>query len=83
MSVFLRQQKLAKGIYLSFVEAFYDSNKKNTYQKVIQKIGYLDDLKKPYKDPILFFKVRRNVYLANHQKNIKNQKLKKFQGQDK
>ena len=30
MSVFLRKQNLKKGVYLSFIEAFYDSNTKNT-----------------------------------------------------
>ena len=55
MSVFLRKQNLKKGVYLSFVEAFYDSNTKNTVQKTIEKIGYVEDLEKIYKDPIEFF----------------------------
>ncbi len=56
MSVFLRTQSLKRGIYLSFVESFYDESKKNSVQKVIKKIGYLDDLKKVYVDPIAHFK---------------------------
>ncbi len=55
MSVFLRQQNLKKGVYLSFVESFYNSKTKNSSQKVIQKIGYLDELSKIYKDPITYF----------------------------
>ena len=55
MSVFLRKQNLKKGTYLSFVEAFYDSNTKNTIQKVIKKLGYLDELNKIYNDPIAYF----------------------------
>ena len=35
MSVFLRKQNLKKGVYLSFIEAFYDSKIKNTIQKLI------------------------------------------------
>ena len=35
MSVFLRKQNLKKGVYLSFIEAFYDSKTKNTIQKHI------------------------------------------------
>lgn len=55
MSVFLRQQKLKKGIYLSFVESFYNSKTRNSTQKVIKKLGYLDELSKTYKDPIAYF----------------------------
>lgn len=55
MSVFLRKQELKKGTYLSFVEAFYDSKTKNTIQRTIEKIGYVDDLKKIYNDPIKYF----------------------------
>ena len=55
MSVFLRKQNLKKGVYLSFIEAFYNSDSKNTTQKTIRKIGYVDDLKKTYTDPIAYF----------------------------
>ena len=61
MSVFLRTQNLKKGIYLSFVESFYDDNKKNSVQKVIKKIGYLEELKKVYVDPIAHFKEEAKV----------------------
>ena len=55
MSVFLRKQNLKKGVYLSFIEAFYDSKTKNTIQKTIEKIGYVEELKKTYNDPIKYF----------------------------
>ena len=34
MSVFLRKQNLKKGVYLSFIEAFYEPHTKNTIQKI-------------------------------------------------
>ena len=55
MSVFLRKQNLKKGVYLSFIEAFYDPKTKNTIQKTIEKIGYVEELKKTYNDPIKYF----------------------------
>ena len=55
MSVFLRKQNLKKGVYLSFIEAFYDPKTKNTIQKTIEKIGYVEDLKNIYNDPIKHF----------------------------
>lgn len=55
MSVFLRKQHLKKGTYLSLIESNYDSKLKNAKQKVIRKIGYVDDLKKTYTDPIAYF----------------------------
>lgn len=41
--------------YLSFVQGYRDENGK-TKQKTIQKIGYLDELKQTYDDPVLHFK---------------------------
>ena len=55
MSVLLRKQNLKKGVYLSFIEAFYDPKTKNTIQKTIEKIGYVEELKKTYNDPIKYF----------------------------
>lgn len=52
MSIFLRKQELKKGTYLSFVESFYDAKTQNSKQKVIKRIGYVDDLKKIYVNPI-------------------------------
>ncbi len=42
-------------IYLSFVQGYRDENGK-VKQKTIEKIGYLDDLKKIYDNPIQHFK---------------------------
>ena len=42
-------------IYLSFVQGYRDENGK-VKQKTIEKIGYLEDLKKIYDDPIKHFK---------------------------
>ena len=42
-------------IYLSFVQGYRDENGK-VKQKTIEKIGYLEDLKKEYEDPIKHFK---------------------------
>lgn len=41
--------------YLSFVQGYRDENGK-TKQKTIQKIGYLDELKTIYDDPVLHFR---------------------------
>jgi len=42
-------------IYLSFVQGYRDENGK-VKQKTIEKLGYLEDLKKQYDDPISHFK---------------------------
>ena len=42
-------------IYLSFVQGYRDENGK-VKQKTIEKLGYLEDLKKLYDDPISHFK---------------------------
>ena len=42
-------------IYLSLVQGYRDENGK-VKQKTIEKIGYLEDLKKEYDDPITHFK---------------------------
>ncbi len=55
MSVFLRKQKLKRGTYLSYVEATYYPELQNTKQVTIKKIGYVEDLKKDYVDPIAYF----------------------------
>lgn len=44
-----------KKIYLSFVQGYRDEFGK-TRQKTVEKIGYLEDLKKIYDDPIEHFK---------------------------
>ena len=44
-----------RKIYLSFVQGYRDENGK-VKQKTVEKIGYLEDLKKLYEDPIKHFK---------------------------
>ncbi len=53
--MFLRQSISHGKIYLSFVQGYRDEFGK-VKQKTIEKIGYLDDLKKEYDDPIAHFK---------------------------
>lgn len=74
MSVFLRKQKLKKGIYLSFVESFYDPRTQNSVQKTIERIGYLDDLKKDYNDPIKFFNDKAKILSIESSKKYEEAK---------
>ena len=53
--MYLRKSVSNGRIYLSFVQGYRDNNGK-VKQKTIKKIGYLDELKKEYDDPISFFK---------------------------
>lgn len=56
MHMYLKVCPGYKGkIYLSFVQGYRDENGKSK-QKTIEKIGYLEDLKKLYDDPISHFK---------------------------
>ena len=42
-------------IFLSIVDGYYDKKKGYSRQVTIEKLGYLDELKKQYEDPIEFF----------------------------
>ena len=53
--MFLRQSNSHGKVYLSFVQGYRDENGK-VKQKTIKKIGYLEDLKKEYDEPITHFK---------------------------
>lgn len=53
--MFVRKSLSHGRIYLSFVQGYRDENGK-VKQKTIQKLGYLDDLEKTYKNPIEHFK---------------------------
>lgn len=53
--MFLRKSMSNGKVYLSFVQGYRDENGK-VKQKTVEKIGYLDDLKKYYDDPISHFK---------------------------
>ena len=54
--MYLKKSPARNGrIYLSIVEGHYDTQKKQSKTKSIQKLGYLDDLMKEYPDPISHF----------------------------
>ena len=53
--MFLKQSKSHNKIYLSFVQGYRDESGKIKH-KTIKKLGFLDDLKKEYEDPISHFK---------------------------
>ena len=78
MSVFLRKQNLKKGIYLSFVESTYSSSKKNVTQKVIKKIGYVEDLKSTYTNPIEHFSKEAEQLSLKSQEKYKISKEEKI-----
>lgn len=78
MSVFLRKQNLNKGVYLSFVEAFYNPKTKNSTQKVIKKLGYLDDLSKIYSDPIAYFTEEAKKLSAQSSQKYEISKIEKI-----
>ncbi len=78
MSIFLRKQNLKKGIYLSFVESTYSSEKQNVTQKVIKKIGYVDELKNIYVDPIKHFEEEAKALSLESQKKYQESKQEKI-----
>ncbi len=53
--MYLRKIKRPKGIYLAIQESYYDSSTKQSRTRTIQSLGYLEDLKSEYEDPIAFF----------------------------
>ena len=53
--MFLKQSKSHNRIYLSFVQGYRDENGKIKH-RTIEKLGYLDDLKKQFDNPIEHFK---------------------------
>lgn len=53
--MFLRQTKKPRGTYLAIVENIYDSRLKKNRQRTIEGIGYLEELKSQYDEPIAFF----------------------------
>ena len=83
-TMFLKKSVSNGKIYLSFVQGYRDENGK-VKQKTIEKIGYLDDLKKQFDDPIAHFKqIAKNK--ANEDINelvIKNLNAQKIKDNDK
>lgn len=64
--MYLRKIKRPKGIYLAIQESVYDSSSKQSRTKTIQSLGYLEDLKKDFPDPISHFE--QVVAQKNHQR---------------
>ncbi|TAH59900.1 MAG: IS1634 family transposase [Fermentimonas caenicola] len=57
--MFLKKTPTSTGrIRLSIVDGYYDKNTKKTKHKVIESLGFLDDLEKQYDDPIDYFTKR-------------------------
>jgi Transposase len=57
--MYLKKTPLKTGrIYLSIVDGYYDKEKKYSKQVTLEKLGYLDELKKEHDDPIAFFSQR-------------------------
>ncbi len=61
--------------YLSIVNGYKENGK--TKHEVIQKLGYLEDLKKQYDDPIAYFTQQAKEMESNLTYLIKNSKLEK------
>lgn len=53
--MYLRKIQRPKGIYLAIQESVYDSSSKQSRTKTIQSLGYIDDLKKEFPDPVSHF----------------------------
>lgn len=79
--MFLKQSKSHNKIYLSFVQGYRDENGKIKH-KTIEKLGYIEDLKKLYDAPIEHFKQIAKEKKAEEIteitiKNINTQKIDK------
>ena len=69
MSLFLKQSKFKNGkTYLSIVDGYRSDGK--VKQKVYKKIGYLDDLKKQFENPVEYYK--------NYVENLKKEQITKI-----
>lgn len=53
--MYLRRISRPKGIYLAIQESVYDSQSKQSRTKTVKSLGYLEDLRKTYPDPIAHF----------------------------
>ena len=62
MIMFLKKTPTSNGrIRLSIVDGFYDKTTKKTKHKVIESLGFLDELEKQYDDPIDYFNKRAAI----------------------
>lgn len=50
--MFLKKTPKPKGTYLAITESYYDKEKKATRQKTIMGLGYLEELRKEFPDPL-------------------------------
>lgn len=67
MLMFLKKTPTSNGrIRLSIVDGYYDKATKKTKHKVIESLGFLDELENQYDDPIDYFNKR--VALLNKEK---------------
>lgn len=71
--MFLKQTPTPKGTFLQIVESYYDNGVSR--QRVIEKVGYLNDLQSQYDDPIAFFKDKAKRLTAE-KKSSQNDELK-------
>lgn len=69
--MFLKKTPNSKGrINLAIVDGYYDKATKKTKHKVVESLGYLDELEKQYSDPIAYFTQRAKQ--LTKEKNEKN-----------
>jgi len=60
--MFLKKTPTSNGrIRLSIVDGYYDKTTKKTKHKVIESLGFLDELEKQYDDPIDYFNKRAAI----------------------
>lgn len=61
--MFLKKTPNKSGrINLAIVDGYYDKATKKTKHKVIESLGYLDELEKQYDDPIDYLSMDHGTY---------------------
>jgi transposase len=72
MTMYLKKayNKVTGRTYLSIADGYWDRERGHTRTKVVEKIGFLDELQKRYEDPIAHFtEVVKNKNLEEKQEN--------------
>ena len=65
MLMFLKKTPNKNGrIHLAIVDGYYDKATKKTKHKIIESLGYLDELKKEFEDPVAHFTERARQLTA-------------------
>ena len=72
--MYLRQIKRPQGIYLAIQESYYDSSKKQSRTRTIESIGYLENLRKEYDDPVAYFS-QKAAAMTVEKKNEKSKAI--------